>query len=72
MFLIVINNLPNDIKTEIKIFADDVKLHVRPLSKETTLMDLNKLTHWEKIWKLGFNIENHSVLHIGCENIPDE
>ena len=34
----------NDIKSEIKIFADDVKLLVRPLSKETTQMKQNKLT----------------------------
>ena len=34
LFLKVINDLPNDIKSEIKLFADDVKLLVRLLSKE--------------------------------------
>ena len=33
LFLIFINDLPNDIKSEIELFADDVKLLVRPLSK---------------------------------------
>ena len=32
--LIFINNSSNDIKSEIKLFADDVKLPVRPLSKK--------------------------------------
>ena len=34
LFLIFIDDLPNDIKSE-KNFADDIKLLVRPLSKET-------------------------------------
>ena len=32
---IFMNNLPNDIKSEIKLFPDDVKLIVRPLLNET-------------------------------------
>ena len=45
LFLIFINDLPNDIKSEIELFAGDVKLLVRPLSKEITLMYLNKLSY---------------------------
>ena len=44
LFLIFIN----DLKSEIKLFADDVKLHVRPLSKETTQLDLNTFSFWER------------------------
>ena len=33
------------IKSEIELFADDVKLHVRPLSKEITHQ--SKLSYWE-------------------------
>ena len=47
MFLIFINDLVNDIKSEIKLLADDVKLFIWPLSKEITQMDLNKLSFWE-------------------------
>ena len=35
LFLIFINDLPNHIKLEIKLFVDYVKLLVRRLSKET-------------------------------------
>ena len=31
LFLIFINDLPHDIKSEIKLFADDVKILVRPM-----------------------------------------
>ena len=34
LFLIYINDLPNYIKSEIKLFADDVKLLVWSLSKQ--------------------------------------
>ena len=34
-FLIFINDLPNHIKSEIKLFVDDVKIFVTLLSKET-------------------------------------
>ena len=44
LFLIFINDLPNDIKSEIEVFADIVKQLVRPLFKETTQIDLNKLS----------------------------
>ena len=44
LFLIFINDLPNDLKSGIKLSADDVKLLVRPLSKEITHMDINKLS----------------------------
>ena len=40
----------NDIKSEIRLYADDVKLLVRALSKETMQMDLKKkLLYWEDI-----------------------
>ena len=52
-----VNDVPNDIKSEIKLFADDVKLLVRPLSKETSPIDLNELSYWKDIWILRFNIE---------------
>ena len=40
LFLIFINNLLYDIKSEVKLFLNDVILFVRPLSKETTQIDI--------------------------------
>ena len=74
LFLIFINNLHNHITLELKLFADDIKLLVRPLSKEITQMNLNKLSYWEdtRIWKLRFNIEKCQVLYIRSKNIKVE
>ena len=35
-------------------------------------MDVNKLSFWEDIWKLDFNIEKFEVLNIGSKNIEVE
>ena len=43
LLLIFRNDLLNDIKSKIELFAD-VKVLVRPLLKEITQMDLNKLS----------------------------
>ena len=45
LFLIFIKDFTNDIKSEIKVFGDDIKRLVRPLSREITQMDLNKLSY---------------------------
>ena len=49
LFLLFINDLPYDIKSGM--------LNISLLSKEITLVDLNKLSYCEDIWKLKFNIE---------------
>ena len=41
----------------------------RPLSKDITQMDLNKLSSGEDIWTLKFNIEKCKVQYIGSKNI---
>ena len=71
LFWRFINSLCNDIKSVIKLFADDVKLLVWPLSKETQ-MDLNKLSYWDNFWKLRFNVEKCEVLHIVFKSITVE
>ena len=55
---IFINDISDDIKSEIYLFTDDIKLLVRPLSKEIGQMILNKLSFWKDIQKIKFNIEN--------------
>ena len=50
LFSIFLNNLCNDIKSKIKLFADYAKLLFWSLSKEMTQMDLNELSDQEDIW----------------------
>ena len=44
-----INDLPIDIKSEIKLCVDDIKLLGGSLSKETTQMNQIKFLYWEDI-----------------------
>ena len=68
LFLLFINDLPENIKNEIKIFADDVKMVVDPREMEPIQCDLNKLCMWENVWMLKFNLEKCKVLHVGRNN----
>ena len=68
LFLIFINDLPSSIKSFVELFADDVKLLVGPSMHDVVQADLDRLTEWEEIWKLKFNIDKCKVLHIGVSN----
>ena len=71
LFVIYINDLPEEIESTIKIFADDTKIF-RAISKSldsTTLQnDLNKLITWSKTWLLPFNYEKCVTVHYGNNN----
>ena len=68
LFLLFINDLPDHIKNEIKIFADDVKMVADPMDMDSIQNDLNELCMWESIWMLKFNLEKCKVLHVGRNN----
>ena len=68
LFLLFINDIPEDIKNVLKIFADDVKMVADPLEYEIVLNDLEKLNSWEDLWGLKFNLEKCKVIHIGKKN----
>ena len=68
LFLLFINDLPESIKNEIKIFADDVKIVADPDDNLSTQADLIELGKWESVWLLMFNIEKCKVLYIGKSN----
>jgi len=59
LFLIYINELERDIKSNIKFFADDTMLFSIVKNPELTAADLNhdleKIQQWAHQWKLEFN-----------------
>ena len=68
LFLIYVNDLPEWIKTNIKMFADDTKLWntIRQASDSRELQeDFNRLREWSNKWLLDFNIEKCKVMHVG-------
>ena len=68
LFLLFINDLPDIIKNEIRIFADDVKMVADPKNYMSTQCDLGLLHDWESVWLLMFNVEKCKVLHAGRSN----
>ena len=68
LFLLFINDLPENMINEIRIFADDVKMVVDPARNQSIQQDLDRLSNWESMWFLKFNLDKCKVLHIGKNN----
>ena len=55
LFVIYINDLPANVKSQVKMFADDTNLFTRvdvPNNHETTQNDLDELMQWSNKWQL--------------------
>ena len=68
LFTIFINDIPNDITSNVKNFADDTKLYNSAHLNHLIQEDLNHLLQWSNKWLLPFNIEKCKVLHYGKVN----
>ena len=59
LFLIYINDLTDQISSNIKLFADDASLFIKvtdvDAAHETLINDLGKITAWANQWKMKFN-----------------
>ena len=65
LFLIFINDLPDNIKSSVRLFADDCVLYrnINSLADCQILQeDLNSLAQWETDWEMKFNVAKcHSM-----------
>ena len=65
LFLIFINDLPNNIRSSVRLFADDCVLYgnIKTLTDCQILQDdLNSLGQWETDWQMKFNVAKcHSM-----------
>ena len=68
LFTLFINDLPDNLSSTCKIFADDTKMYNTPQNQKDIQDDLNRLTDWSKTWKLFFNTSKCKVLHVGKSN----
>jgi hypothetical protein len=71
LFLIYINDLGEDVKSALSIFADDTKLFagVGDSQKSQELQDsIDKLHAWASKWLMKFNTAKCSVMHLGVNN----
>ena len=73
LFVIYINDLPDNIKSHIFLFADDCKFFRQILSSEDTDImqeDLRTLYEWSKKWLLTFHPEKCVNLRISLKKEP--
>ena len=71
LFVIYINDLPDNIKSHLYLFADDCKFFRQMInSVDTTIMqlDLNTLYEWSKTWLLKFHPDKCVTLRISLQN----
>ena len=67
LFLAYIKDMPEGIRSKVKLFADDSLVYRKISNKsdcEELQQDLDKLREWEKKWQMAFNAEKCEVLCI--------
>jgi len=75
LFLVYINDLPHNIKSSIRLFADDTMLsRVIDSTTDTNLLqaDLMLLEEWEKRWQMSFNAGKCLLLRVTRKQKPIE
>ena len=75
LFTIFINDLPENIKNQCKLYADDCKLIgviENEGDREQIQGDIDKLKLWAKIWQISFNYDKCKVMHLRINNIKRE
>ena len=67
LFLIYINDLPNNIHSTVRLFADDCVLYREinnQLDSQELQKDLDELTKWEHDWQMHFNPDKCFVMRL--------
>ena len=74
LFLFYINDIVDNISSDIRLFADDVILY-SVLSDETCVnkfqADICRLEKWAREWHMSFNVSKCNIMYIGNTNIVD-
>ena len=73
LFLMYINDLPEEIGATVRLFADDTIMYLTMTKEDdaTALQqDLDKLAAWEEKWKMEFHPDKCSILRITRSKTP--
>ena len=74
LFILYVNDVPDLIESNLKMFADDTKIYSVIKSFHDSLKlqhDINKLMQWSSVWLLRFNAAKCKVMRIG-NSLPSE
>ena len=68
LFLLYINDMPDMIESNIRLFADDTIIYLTGVTNRTDCQalqaDLIKLEIWESEWLMAFNTDKCEVIRI--------
>ena len=67
LFLAYINDLPDQVKSRVRLFADDTAMYLaldKQGDSEILQKDLESLEKWEKLWDMSFNPSKCQVIHV--------
>ena len=70
LFVVFINDLPANVSSPVKMFADDTKIYIRsdiPGAPCDLQNDINILQKWTEDWLLRFHPQKCSVLKLGAK-----
>ncbi len=71
LVVVYINDLPDEVKSKLFMYADDTKV-IRRVGNGDDGMELQKdlehLCEWAKVWQLNFNVGKCKVMHFGHRN----
>jgi hypothetical protein len=68
LFTVFINDLPENILSPCRVFADDTKIYNSTENSTLLQEDLYRLQEWTNVWNLYFNIDKCKVMHAGKQN----
>ena len=71
LFLLYVNDIPDQLQSSVKLFADDCKLFSTAQSsraRQQLQEDLHEIGNWSTLWQLPFNVDKCRVLHLGPGN----
>lgn len=71
LFIIYINDLPDEVSSVCKLYADDNKLITRvgSIEDENELQaDIDNLVKWSQQWQIRFNAKKCHIMHFGKSN----
>ena len=75
LFLVYINDLPEQVTSRVRLFADNTAMYLALSSHiegQVLQNDLLSLEKWEKMWDMNFNPSKCQVLHVTRLKTPVE
>ena len=74
LFLIFINDLPDNMNSTVRLFADECVLYrnIRSEDQHIHQDDFNKLAQWEEAWLIKFNVAKCHSMRVTKHSLPKQ